>query len=70
MNQVLFHFKPEHLTDVKRLGFDYTISNNNEVDVILPDIDYDLNHYCIDPDVQLCNLYGIDYNHINCMEAC
>ena len=67
MNQVLFHFKDTHLDEVIKLGFNYVI-NDNEVDVILPDVDYEPNDYYVDPDEQICNHYGINYDHLNCIE--
>ena len=68
MNNVLIHCKPEYLPEVKRLGLSYTHSSNDEIDVTVSDIDYDLNHYVVDPDEQLCEVYGINYNYVNCME--
>ena len=69
MNQVLIHCKPEYLPDVKRLGLSYIHSKNDEIDVTVSDVDYDLNHYVVDPDEQLCEVYGINYNYVNCIEA-
>ena len=69
MNQVLIHLKPEYLPEVKRLGLSYIHSKNDEIDVTVPDVDYDLNHYLSDPDEQLCEVYGINYNYVNCIEA-
>ena len=68
MNQGLIHLKPEYLPDVKRLGLSYIHSSNDEIDVTVNDIDYDPNHYLVDPDEQLCELYGINYNYVNMME--
>ena len=69
MNQVLIHLKPEYLQDVKRLGLNYIHSKNDEIDVTVSDVDYDPNHYLVDPDEQLCEIYGINYNYVNCIEA-
>ena len=69
MNQVLIHLKPEYLPEVKRLGLSYIHSKNDEIDVTVSDVDYDLNHYVVDPDEQLCEVYGINYNYVNCIEA-
>ena len=69
MNQVLIHLKPEYLPEVKRLGLSYIHSKNDEIDVTVSDVDYDLNHYVVDPDEQLCEIYGINYNYVNCIEA-
>ena len=68
MNQVLIHCKPEYLPQVKELGLYYTHSQNGEIDVKVPDIDYDPNNYIVDPDEQLCDHYEIDYDQVNCME--
>ena len=69
MNQVLIHLKPEYLPEVKRLGLNYIHSSNDEIDVTVSDVDYDPNHYLVDPDEQLCEIYGINYNYVNCIEA-
>ena len=69
MNQVLIHLKPEYLPEVKRLGLSYIHSKNDEIDVTVSDVDYSLNHYEVDPDEQLCEVYGINYNYVNCIEA-
>ncbi len=68
MNQVLIHCKSRYLDDVIALGLNYTQSQNDEVDVIVPDIDYDPDHYLVDPDEQICDHYGIDYDQVNMME--
>jgi len=68
MNQVLIHCKPEYLSQIKELGLYYIHSQNDEIDVTVPDIDYDPNHHIVDPDEQLCYLYDIDYDQVNCME--
>ena len=71
MNQsALIHCKPEYLPQVKELGLYYTINAElDEIDVKVDDIDYDSNHYLVDPDEQLCYHYGIDYDQVNCIEA-
>ncbi len=69
MNHVLIHCKPEYLSQIKELGLYYTINPQlDEVDVKVPDVDYDPNHYLVDPDEQLCDIYDIDYDYVNCME--
>ena len=68
MNQVLIHCKTEALEDIKKLGLPYNL-NDGEVDIIVEDIEYDPEHYFVDPDEQLCNFYEIDYNtQVNCVE--
>ena len=54
MKQVLIHCKPEYLSQIKELGLYYIHSPNGEIDVTVPDIDYEYDHVCIDPDRQLC----------------
>ena len=68
MKQVIIHLKESYLNSIKELGYDYTI-NDNEVDVIVPDVDYDPDHSIVDPDEQLCDHYGIDYNQVNMIEV-
>ena len=69
MNNVLIHCNPNYLPKIKDLGLNYTHAPNGEIDVIVDDLPYDYNHAAIDPDVQLCNQYGIDYKQVNCIEA-
>ena len=72
MNQVLIHMKPEafdFLTE-KNFEFHYDSKLNDEIDVIVNDVPYVVeNGIYEDPDVQLCNYYGIDYDQVNCIEA-
>ena len=51
------------LDSIKELGYDYT-TDGNTISVKLLDIDYDFDHYLIDPDKQLCFQYGINYDHL------
>ena len=67
MKQVIIHCKESYLNSIKELGYDYTL-NDNEVDVIVPDVDYDPDHSIVDPDEQLCDHYSIDYDEVNMME--
>ena len=42
----------------------------DEIDVIVEDIPYEcLDGTYQDPDQQLCEHYGIDYDQVNCIEA-
>ena len=70
MRNILIHCKPSLLDQVKEMGLYYTHSNNGEVDVIVPDIDTPdtVDGVYIDPDIQLCNHYNIDYDQVNCIE--
>jgi len=67
MNNVLIHFKTSYLDQIKKFGYDYKIVDN-EVDVIVPNLDYDYNHSVMDPDEQLCYKLGLDYDQVNCIE--
>ena len=54
MNQVVFHMKGD---------------NNTEYDIIKDDIPYTvINGVYDDPDVLICEHYGIDYDQVNCIE--
>ena len=68
MKNVLIHMKESALDHIKELDLNY-VYGNGEIDVTVPDIDYDPNHSHIDPDEQLCYEYGIDYDLVNCIEA-
>ena len=68
MKQVIIHLKESYLNSIKELGYDYTL-NDNEVNVILPDVEYDFTHPIVDPDAQLCANYGIDYDYVNMMQS-
>ena len=41
---------------------------DNEAHIIVDDVPYDPS-IPVDPDVQLCDYYGIDYDKVNCIEA-
>ena len=46
------------------------IKDYDEVDLIVEDVPYEIiNGTYQDPDEQLCEFYGIDYNLVNCIEA-
>ena len=71
MNQVIIHCKPEILSTALDLGLECNYSprfGNEEIDVLVNDGEYDSNHYLKDPDEQLCDHYGIDYDLVNCIE--
>ena len=44
--------------------------NNTEYDLIVDDVDTPdhIDGVYIDPDIQLCNHYNIDYDQVNCIE--
>ena len=66
--QVLIHCK-ESLFDWlvnSSLQFEY---NCGEYDVVVDDVPYTVHDGIYqDPDEQLCEHYGIDYNQVNCIE--
>jgi len=69
MSSIIVHFKESALDHLDDLGFSYT-PNNGEYDVIVDDIPYTIiDGYYQDPDKQLCEHYGIDYDLVNCIEA-
>ena len=46
------------------------IKDYDEVDLIVEDVPYEIiDGVYQDPDEQLCEFYGIDYNLVNCVEA-
>ena len=69
-SEVLIHFPDtvnvrQHLND---LGLKYK-TNEDELDVIVSDVPYEIMDGTYqDPDEQLCEHYGIDYDLVNCME--
>ena len=66
MNQVVIHCKPDYLLKLRETGLTFFETSNNEVDVFVDDIE--TNSLNEDPDVLLCNHYGIDYDQVNCIE--
>ena len=69
MNKVLIHCKLDALTSLQSLGLRYQ-ENAGELDVIVEDVPYNVQDgFYQDPDEQLCEHYGIDYDLVNCIEA-
>ena len=69
MNDVVIHMKLEALTHLQSLGLNYQ-EHDGELDVIVDDVPYEVHDgYYEDPDVQLCEHYGINYDLVNCIEA-
>ena len=70
---VVIHCQPDYLDKIRELGYNWTYSpihGKNEIDVIVNDIPYEIrNGKYEDPDAQLCEHYGIDYDQVNCIEA-
>ena len=49
-------------------GFKYTV-NDDELDVYVDDVPYEIvDGTYQDPDEQLCEHYGLDYDLVNCIE--
>ena len=68
--QVIIHCKPDYLLKLRETGLTYFETNNDEVDVIVDDVPYEVRDGIYqDPDEQLCEHYGIDYEDVNCIEA-
>ena len=71
MQSVLIHCQPTLLDYIKENNMNWKYSPKfgvNEIDVIVEDIDYNPQTDYIDPDVHLCDHYGIDYEQVNCIE--
>ena len=59
----------DNLNVINSLGLFFT-DTNEELDVIVDDVPYEVHDgYYQDPDEQLCEHYGLDYNQVNCIEA-
>ena len=71
--RVIIHCKPSILDYVNEIGYDWDYSSQfgmEEVDVIVDNVTYEVQDGIYeDPDKQLCNYYGIDYDQVNCIEA-
>ena len=69
----LIHCKPSLKDYLNENNINWTYSTDfgyDELDVIVNDVPYEvLDGTYQDPDEQLCEHYGIDYNQINCIEA-
>ena len=69
MNKVLIHFKESYQQTLEDVEQFFTFGDG-ELDVIVDDIPYEVvDGYYQDPDEQLCEHYGIDYDYVNCIEA-
>ena len=70
---VLIHCQPSLLDFIKENNMDWeysSVHDHDEIDVVVDDIPYEvLDGTYQDPDEQLCEHYGIDYNQVNCIEA-
>ena len=69
--KVLIHFK-RTLSNLNYLieSEHFFTDNDDELDVIVDDVPYEVvDGIYQDPDEQLCEHYGIDYDLVNCIEA-
>ena len=72
-NKVIIHCQPSILDYVNDIGYDWDYSQQfgtDEVDVLVDNVTYEVRDGIYqDPDEQLCEHYGIDYDYVNCIEA-
>ena len=72
-NYVLIHCQPTLEDYLTKNNIEWSFSDvhgKDEIDVIVDDVPYEvLDGTYQDPDVQLCEHYGIDYKQVNCIEA-
>ena len=70
---VIIHCQPSVIDYAKKNNIQWTYSSQfgkDEVDLIVDNVDYKvIDGYYQDPDEQLCEHYGIDYDLVNCIEA-
>ena len=70
---VVIHCQPTLLPEIRELGLNWSFSDvygKNEIDVIVDDVPYTIvDGTYQDPDEQLCEHYGINYDEVNCIEA-
>ena len=67
-SKVLIHCQPSLLQFLAKHGFDWEL-NGQEIDVIVDDLEYEIiDGIYQDPDEQLCEHYGIDYDLVGCIE--
>ena len=70
---VCIHMKPSAIDSITNLKLDWDYSKQfgtEEIDVIVDDVPYEfMDGTYQDPDEQLCEHYGIDYDQVNCIEA-
>ena len=72
MQSVLIHCKPsleDYLTD-NNIPWTFSLQHGmDEIDAVVDDIPYTIvDGIYEDPDKQLCEHYGIDYDQVNCIE--
>ena len=72
--QVLIHCKPQILDNEELINNSNLlvadVNDYGEVDIYVDGVEYKVTDgYYQDPDEQLCEHYGIDYEDVNCIEA-
>ena len=72
--QVLIHCKPQILDNEELINNSNLlvadVNDYGEVDIYVDDVEYKVTDgYYQDPDEQLCEHYGINYDLVNCIEA-
>ena len=73
MATVLIHCKPEILQESIINHIDVSVKDltqtTGEVDLLVDDVPYEIvDGTYQDPDEQLCEFYGINYDSVNCIE--
>ena len=67
--QVVIHCQPSLNDFLFENDFDY-VNNGDEIDVLVDDVPYEVRDGIYqDPDEQLCEHYGFNYDQVNCIEA-
>ena len=73
MTAVIIHCKPSYADELFAIASDHKFDmypNDGEIDLIVEDVPYEIvDGTYQDPDEQLCDLYGINYDLVNCIEA-
>ena len=68
MSSIIAHFKESALDHLADVGATYQF-NDGELDVIVDDVPYEfVDGTYQDPDEQLCEFYGFNYDLVNCIE--
>ena len=65
MKTIIFHMKETARDIITELGYSFK-EVDNELDVYLPDVDFD--SLTEDPDVLLCEHYSLPWDEVNCIE--
>ena len=71
--KVSIFMKSIALDEVNRIGYDWDYSDEystDEIEVIVDDLEYEIiDGIYEDPDIQLVRYYGLNWDHVNCIEA-